>query len=84
MTDSGIKGSFAIRVARRARTLDDYERAARVVLRDAENIARHVGGRLAALRDQDARSRALLRDASGTRASDLLFSIHEALQAEQR
>ncbi|MBB5411668.1 hypothetical protein HDG34_005629 [Paraburkholderia sp. HC6.4b] len=83
MTDSGIKGSFAIRIARRARALDDYERAARVVLRDAEAVTRCIGGRLAELREQDARARALLADSSGLPACAFLLALADALQDRQ-
>ncbi|OLL27449.1 hypothetical protein BTH42_31885 [Burkholderia sp. SRS-W-2-2016] len=83
MTDFRIEGKRVIFVSTRVPTLADYERAARVVLRDAENITHHVGGRLAALRDQDMRARALLCDACGTPARDLLLAINDALQSEQ-
>jgi hypothetical protein len=48
-----------VTIRRREPTLADYERAARVVLRDAENVAHRVGSRLAELREQDRRARAL-------------------------
>jgi predicted flavoprotein YhiN len=71
MTDFGIEGSFAIRVSRRALTLADYERAARVVLRDAENIT-HSRWRSSCGAE---RSRSAF--------SELLMSINGALQLEQ-
>ncbi|MDR6384957.1 hypothetical protein [Paraburkholderia caribensis] len=70
-------------VSHRALTVDDYEHAARVVLRDAELIRFEVGARLREIRELDARGHALLRDASGLAASAMLVAQHEAMQAYQ-
>ncbi|WP_429334880.1 hypothetical protein [Paraburkholderia sp. 35.1] len=63
--------------------LADYERAACVVLRDAEAVTRCIGGRLAELREQDARARALLADSSGLPACAFLLALGDALQDRQ-
>jgi hypothetical protein len=68
---------------RRALTLADYERAARVALRDADAIRARLRRQLHELYELDARGHALRRDASDLTASEMLLSIGAALRAEQ-
>ncbi|CAE6856840.1 hypothetical protein R75461_07757 [Paraburkholderia nemoris] len=69
---------------RRVLTLADYERAARVALRDADAIHARLTRQLLELRALEGRGHALLRDASGASPHDVLMSISAALRAEQK
>jgi hypothetical protein len=80
---SGNRGTQVICVSRHKMTPHDYERAARVVLRDADTIQAAIGAQLRMMHERDARGRALRRDAAGMSATDVLLAIRDGVNANQ-
>ncbi|KVH51200.1 hypothetical protein [Burkholderia diffusa] len=58
-----------------------FERSTRVALRDAQTLRTRILARLAELRAQEQQARALIQDASGVRAGEMLLGLLDAQQS---